>query len=1174
VNLAFWKERLFPRRSGNDHGQGAQQSGIGSSEIENALRREALLGKITSAVHSSLDVDQVLQSIVNELGLALEACRCRLATFPEQPAGWLPITHFYAAQCCVGRPGAFERIPTESPFLQELLRSDSPVAVDDVYEEPRLTEARKRFKAAGIKSMLSVAIKVDGRPFGVLYLQHCEQKHQWRDWEVSLVRTAAKQAGVAFRQAELYREVRDSATRSALVSQIITSIRRSLDLNETLQVAVEEIGRALNANRTCFRKLSGDEFVAVAEYLSDPSLSQKEVAFGRNDYIATYLKKSRRTLVMDDVEAFLAGHPEIAAEAVTWRVPPLTLSEVVCPIIVGGLFWGTLSIAQTDHKRNWTAAEVALIEIVTAQIEVAVSHSNLYLETKQAADRQGLISHIIHGVNQSNKLDEIFPIIASELGDHLSVDRLAISKLSPCGTKWVVAYVYKDGKVTTPHLIIDAADFTAFPGFTAGDVMRCDDVEKDRRIPEYYREKYMRPMGTRSFIAVRLRHGGKTRLVISAVMTSGPRRWTDEEVEVIRAAVDQVFVSLQRAELFEQVLQSKHQWEATFDALTDGILMFDRDGVLVRINQAGAAFEAAEARDLLGRRCCTLMQGAENEACRVAQVIETGRPVTFELVPGRLGRPVLVTISPLWDDHQVPPSNTDSSAPEREAGPAPNGAVCVVRDLSELRAAEATAREQRNFLVKLIENANDAIFAFSREGHLIWFNEQLVTLTGYSRVELSFADYRTFVAGDDKKLAVARFNQAAIGEPQTFEAPVIRKDGEQRILMMTLSPVYDEGGVTSVLTIARDVTEDRLAADRSAQADKLRALGQLASGVAHNFNNVLAAIVGHSQLLRRDCNDEAMCRRIDIIERAAMDGAETVKRIQAFGLQQNEAVGETVDMSQLVRDSTELTRARWSDEAQARGLQYEVELNLKDVPLVKGSASELREVFVNIILNALDAMPQGGKIRISTDTYGPNVRAVFTDTGLGMTREVTEHIFEPFFTTKGVLGMGLGLAVSYSILERHRGRIEVASAPGRGTTFTITIPRAEAPKHRLPKRKAAAKTSVLVINHEEDVRDNLLGILGSAGIQAEWATSAREGLAKMELGRFDLVFTDLSLPEMDGWTLATEINRGWPSVKIVLVTGYGVPPETVRHYRELVHEVVFKPIRREAITAALTTVLN
>jgi CheY-like chemotaxis protein len=172
--------------------------------------------------------------------------------------------------------------------------------------------------------------------------------------------------------------------------------------------------------------------------------------------------------------------------------------------------------------------------------------------------------------------------------------------------------------------------------------------------------------------------------------------------------------------------------------------------------------------------------------------------------------------------------------------------------------------------------------------------------------------------------------------------------------------------------------------------------------------------------------------------------------------------------------------------------------------------------------------------------------------------------------------MGLGLAVTYSIIERHGGRIEVASALGRGTTFTITIPMAEPPKHKsAPQRRTKSRaSSVLVIDDDERVREVLVGMLTSAGHQTEWACSAREGLAKMELGRFDLVFTDLSMPEMDGWALANEIRRGWPSVKIVLITGYGVSPDTVRHYRELVDDVAFKPIRLEDIAATLSQVLS
>jgi PAS domain S-box-containing protein len=657
------------------------------------------------------------------------------------------------------------------------------------------------------------------------------------------------------------------------------------------------------------------------------------------------------------------------------------------------------------------------------------------------------------------------------------------------------------------------------------------------------------------------------------MMNSSPRAWTADEIEVTRAAAGQVVIALERAELFEQVCRGKVEWEATFDALNDGIFIFDQFGLLRRVNQAAAAFEGAQARDLIGRRCCTLLQGIEGETCRVADVIKTGRPVTFELMPERLSRPVLVTISPLG--RAGGRDELRNGIAGRIADLAP-GAVCIVRDLSELRAAEAAAREQRGFLIKLIEHANDAIFALSPEGRFVWFNEQLVKLSGYSRDELVVSDYRRFLPPADKKIAVERFTRALAGHAQTFEMRGLKKSGEARLLLITYTPIYDEGRVTSVLSIARDVTEERLASERAAQADKLRALGQLASGVAHNFNNILAAVLGHAQLIKRDCGDDRTLERIEIIERAALDGAETVKRIQGFGLQQSESADEAVDLSQLVQDSTDLTRARWCDDAQARGIRYEVELDLKELPPVTGSASDLREVFVNIILNALDAMPQGGCLSIKTEATSSVARVSFTDSGIGMSRELCEHIFEPFFTTKGATGVGLGLAVSYSIVERHGGRIDVRSEPGHGSTFTITLPVAQV-VHPRAHRDAAPEVeaaSVLVIDDDERVRKAIVGMLSSAGHRAEQAASGREALAKMERGQFSVVLTDLAMPEMDGWAVASEIRRRWPGVKIILITGYAISPEALRRRPELVNDVVFKPVRFDDISTTLSQVLT
>lgn len=1137
-------------------------------EAQDAARRDALISRISSAIRSSLNSDTVLHTIVSELGAALAVCRCRIALLPSPLPEMVPVTHEYVAECCSNRPPVLNEIQTaNNPFLQSVLSQADPIAINQPSHDPLLATLRLRVAAGSVKAILTAAIRVDGKPIGILSLHHCDQAHTWTQWEVDLVKSVADQAAVAIRQAELYREVRESAQRSSLVNQIVASIRRSLDLKETLKVAVEEVGRALKADRTYFREFIGTEIVTVAEHLMDGGISQCNIRTSVDDYVARYLLDNRRTLVIDDVRAFTGAYPELAATVETWRTQPATLSQIVCPIIVNGACWGALAINQTDHVRKWSASEISLVEMVAAQVEVAVSHSNLFQETKQSAERAALVSQIIHGINQSNRIDEIFPVVARALGEHLGADKILVTSFNDTGA-CKNQCEYSDGRIRKTDHTYSIDDSAGFSSLSDNEVIVCRDTEDDFRL-DVRACDLMRAAGTRSFTSVRLSYEGSPRLVITAIMESAARNWTDEEVEVVRAAASQVIIALQRAELFELVSHGKIQWEATFDALSDGIFIFDEHGVLRRINEAAAAFEDADVRELIGRQCCTLLQGLEGETCRVAQVINSGRTATFELVPERLSRPVLVTISPLKNE-----VTSDTASNNGDA--APRGAVCIVRDLSELRAAEAVAREQRSFLAKLIEHANDAILAFSPEGRLIWFNEKLSRQSGYSRSELESGDYRLFVFGDQKKLAIERFTRVLEGEVQSFEMEVVRKTGESRLLLVTNTPIYDEGRVTSVLSIARDITEERLASERAAQADKLRALGQLASGVAHNFNNILAAILGHAQLIKRDCADEALAQRMEIIVHAALDGAQTVKRIQAFGVQQIEGLAETIDVNQLVNDSTTLTKARWCDEAQARGLQYEVDLDLHELPPVQGSGSELREVFVNIILNALDAMPQGGKLKISTEARGGFARVSVTDSGIGMTAEICDHIFEPFFTTKGASGMGLGLAVSYSIIERHGGRIDALSSPGRGTTFAISLPlagsdlTAVARNRRLSPRRA----NVLVVDDDQRVREALVGMLNSAGHRTDHAGSGSEALAKLELGTFDLVFTDLSMPEMDGWAVASEVRRRWPAVKVVLITGYAVPPETVHDNRDLVSEVIFKPIRYDDLSMTLSQVLS
>jgi CheY-like chemotaxis protein len=333
--------------------------------------------------------------------------------------------------------------------------------------------------------------------------------------------------------------------------------------------------------------------------------------------------------------------------------------------------------------------------------------------------------------------------------------------------------------------------------------------------------------------------------------------------------------------------------------------------------------------------------------------------------------------------------------------------------------------------------------------------------------------------------------------------------------------------------------------------------------VAHDFNNALAAILGRTQLLRRTTSDPEVAHSLDIIQTAAEDAAATVRRISTFARQSRSAEFERLDVVELLRDAIEITRTRWEHEALSRGLRYRVHLDAEPGLDIEGSASELREVFVNLIVNAVDAMPEGGDLRIRAARDTHHVQLFFIDTGTGMTDEVRARIFEPFFSTKGLQGTGLGLFVSYGIVERHKGHLGVESEAGSGTTFTLNLPRADAPTADAAHDGEAAGArplSVLVVDDEPFVRDTLVEMLLALGHNVAAADGGQAALDALAADAYDLVFTDLSMPEMDGWEVAREIRRRYgQKIGLVIVTGYGKETTEPDGDQHLVDGVIGKP---------------
>ena len=390
-----------------------------------------------------------------------------------------------------------------------------------------------------------------------------------------------------------------------------------------------------------------------------------------------------------------------------------------------------------------------------------------------------------------------------------------------------------------------------------------------------------------------------------------------------------------------------------------------------------------------------------------------------------------------------------------------------------------------------------------------------------------------------------------------------------------------------VSELSHYIAEQERIREQFSQLEKLSALGELASGVAHDFNNTLAGILGRAQLLQRTSDPEKIQRGLEIIIKTAEDGAKTVKRIQDFARQRRDHDFELVSIDQILLDASEITRPRWKNCAEASNIHITVDLQIGSNAIVMGDDSELREVLVNMVFNAIDAMPEGGTLTLSTRTEGDSVIIKVIDTGVGMYPEVRSRIFDPFFTTKGKAGLGLGLAVSFGIIRRHGGNIEVESQYGSGTEFCITLPLAKkaenfvtqcedvvtAPSEVTPSTtRAHVRTRLLVVDDEEFVRELLRDILHGEQCEVCLAESGSEALSLFKEGEFDGVFTDVGMPGMSGWELAREIRRLNKRIPIAVITGWGEAVGSHEQKEAGVDWVVAKPFTADRIAELVVAV--
>lgn len=375
--------------------------------------------------------------------------------------------------------------------------------------------------------------------------------------------------------------------------------------------------------------------------------------------------------------------------------------------------------------------------------------------------------------------------------------------------------------------------------------------------------------------------------------------------------------------------------------------------------------------------------------------------------------------------------------------------VCAfLRDTTERRKAEAVIRESEGRYRMIVETTNEVIYRVTTTandpfgGSVQFVSSQVRNILGYQPDEFVRDPGLWFgIVHPDDRPALAESTQKifASGKAWTRQFRLRHKEtAEYRWMEDTVVPETDDhGNVIAIQGAARDITERKRLEEKVEaiqrhviQTERLKALGELAGGVAHTFNNVLAIILGRVELLLAQTRSPNVQRQLGVIQKTAKDAARTVRRIQEFARARPSRPFQAVDVNQVVDEVVELTRPRWKEEAEANGISYHVSTEKAPLPPVAGDPSELREALTSFVFNALDAMPGGGRVIFRTGIEGERVYCAVTDTGIGMAEDVRRRVFDPFFTTKGERGSGLGLSVVQAIITRHGGEIDVRSQVG------------------------------------------------------------------------------------------------------------------------------------------------
>ncbi|MBA3890656.1 MAG: PAS domain S-box protein [Gemmatimonadaceae bacterium] len=609
----------------------------------------------------------------------------------------------------------------------------------------------------------------------------------------------------------------------------------------------------------------------------------------------------------------------------------------------------------------------------------------------------------------------------------------------------------------------------------------------------------------------------------------------------------------------DAVAESEARYRNLFETATDAIYTLDLAGTFTSLNEATCDFTGAPLDELLGRPLKAYIDPVDlprvKEHFRGAL---NGEARSYEAHYVRIDgarRLASVTNTPIRRDGAIV------------------GVLGIARDVTAEREREhALARSQARY-TRLVESASDAIFTTDDEGRLTSVNRAFERASGLTRTALLGTAFTAILHPADREPIAALLADAAGGRRSRAELRYQAGDGSTRHGSLLATPIYEGGRLAGLLGIVRDVTDEKHLSEQLLQQEKLAAVGQLVSGVAHELNNPLAGVVAFSQLLLAADAPPDQRRAAETIHAEAKRAARIVANLLTFA-RQHQPERTVTDVNRIVDATIDLRRYT------LRTNQVDVELALDEsLPLTWADPHQLQQVIVNLVANAEQALAEwAGRRRITVATTYANgmLQIQVRDSGPGIPAEHLGRVFNPFFTTKGVgKGTGLGLSISHGIIREHGGRIRAESAGGEGATFTIELPHVPPPEQEeAPEQPAGASSNaparrILVVDDEPAIRSVLTTFLTSLGHEVEAFGSGRDALARAAVADFDRVLLDLRMPDMSGDAVFAELQAMDPALasRVVFVTGDLQSQATRRFLDSTGRPVLTKPFLLDDLAA-------